>query len=84
MSVYNFPNPATESTNFRFQLNEGSLVRIVLYGSNGQMIAIALNKQYGPGEYVYTYDVSNLSPGTYAYSYQLGNRMPIMRKLIIK
>ena len=84
VSVYNFPNPANDITNFRFQLNEAALVRIVLYGANGQMIAMALNKQYGAGEFIYSYDVSALTPGTYVYTYQLGNNLPMTRKLMIK
>ena len=84
VSVYNFPNPANDITNFRFQLNEAALVRIVLYGANGQMIAMALNKQYGAGEFIYSYDVSKLTPGTYVYTYQLGNNLPMTRKLMIK
>lgn len=84
VGIYNFPNPTDGLTHFRFQLNEGAQVRIVLYGSNGQMVGNVLNKQFGPGEFIHTYNVNGLVPGTYVYSYQVGNRQPVIRRMMVK
>jgi hypothetical protein len=84
VGIYNFPNPTDGLTHFRFQLNEAAQVRIVIYGANGQMVAKVLNKQYGPGEFIHTYNVTGLVSGTYVYSYQVGNRQPVMRRMMVK
>jgi hypothetical protein len=71
------PNPANNSININFSLNNPSKVEIEVYDISGKVVkSIKNNESFASGKSYISVDVSNLEAGTYMYSINAnGNKM---------
>lgn len=63
----NYPNPATASTEFEYDLVEGGHTRLSISDISGRLLAVLIDGDYEPGSYSLAFDSSILSPGSYVY-----------------
>jgi hypothetical protein len=70
--LQNYPNPFNSSTQIRFVLNKKSYVKIEIYSSHGEKVAILLDKSISAGEHEIDFSGQNLSTGIYFYWMRTG------------
>ena len=64
----NYPNPFNPSTQISFSLSEPGNVRLEVFNTLGQKVAVLLSdKAYGSGTHSLTFDASGFSSGIYYY-----------------
>lgn len=80
--VQNFPNPFNPSTEIKFSVNSPGMTSLRVYDILGREVAVLVNQSLTPGNYIYTFDGTNLASGTYVYElYQNGTR--IAKKMLL-
>ena len=80
----NYPNPFNPSTNIEFSVANTSRVELSIYNMLGEKVYEILNKEFGPGNYITTFDAQNLSSGTYIYSLKTNNRIITKKMTLLK
>jgi len=68
-----FPNPFAESTKFKFDIVQPSIVNLSIYNSLGQEIAELCNGWKQAGEHEINFNGSNLNSGVYFYKLAVGS-----------
>ncbi|MGD1045982.1 MAG: T9SS type A sorting domain-containing protein [Bacteroidota bacterium] len=61
----NYPNPFNPSTEMRYSISATSIVKLSIFDILGQEVAILVNDQMQPGNYVVRWNASQLSSGFY-------------------
>ena len=73
--IINYPNPVSNSTNFRFNLQEGSFVTLSVYNNLGGLVATVAQDMFLPaGQNSINWDISQTVGGTLnsgAYMYEM-------------
>ncbi len=80
----NFPNPFNPSTTISFSIPGAEFVKLSVYNTLGQQIALLLNQPLSAGQYQVMFDASNLVSGTYYYQIEAGNFTSVKRLVLIK
>jgi len=80
----NYPNPANESTNFDFYLENDGFVNISLIDNSGKIISELLSEFLISGNYTITIDTQNLAAGTYFYQFKTNTNTLPKKFIIIK
>lgn len=82
----NYPNPFNPSTKIRFEVNSYSLITIKVYNILGKEVAVLLNEQKHPGEYILDFNAGkfNLSSGVYFYRLSAGSFTSVKKMLLLK
>lgn len=64
----NYPNPFNPKTQISFSLSEPGSVRLEVFNSLGQQVALLLSDEsYSPGTHIYRFDASGFPSGIYHY-----------------
>lgn len=63
----NYPNPAASETVIPFALSESAIVKLEVFDSRGELVAIPVNAHLTKGEHPITFDTRRLASGTYYY-----------------
>jgi len=76
--VQNYPNPFTNSTNFKFCLQQNSEVNLSIFDSSGRLIKTIVNKNLQTGWHTILWDGKNdsgaiINPGIYIGKLNTGN-----------
>ena len=67
-SLYNnYPNPFNPTTNIRFDIPKGSIVKLTIYNLLGEEVSVLVNSQLDAGKYSYSWNAQNYSSGLYMY-----------------
>ena len=80
----NYPNPFNSITTIEFALPKTEYVRLILYNILGKEVASLVSRQLLPGNYKYTWDVSNLSSGIYYYKIEAGVFQQVRKMVLLK
>jgi hypothetical protein len=80
----NWPNPFNPSTAIRFALPVASNVKLTVFNSLGEKVAILANGPYGPGYHDVTFDGTGAASGVYFYRIQVGSFVQTRRLLLLK
>ena len=80
----NYPNPFNPATHIRFQLPKASNVKIKVYNTLGQEVAVLLNASKAAGTHTVDFDGSNLSSGVYFYKIQADEFQQVKKMLLMK
>jgi photosystem II stability/assembly factor-like uncharacterized protein len=80
----NYPNPFNPSTTIEYSIPEGGNVRLVVYNSLGEEVAVMKNNFEESGSYKINFDASNLSSGIYYYQLNSGEFSSIKKMIILK
>lgn len=80
----NYPNPFNPTTNIKFALPKGGLVKLVVFDVMGREVAVLVNKDMNAGSYTADFDASNLSTGVYFYKLTTGDFSDTKKMMLIK
>jgi len=80
--VQNYPNPANTYTKIGYMLSTATKVKISLYNSNGQKMAVVLDDYRNAGYQEEQISTSQYAPGIYLIAYEISD-LRFSRKLII-
>lgn len=79
----NFPNPCSESTNFRIYLPEDSNATLEIFDPNGKIVKIVFDCNLKKGNHNYTCNLHELSPGLYYNVLTINNNLIETNKIIV-
>lgn len=80
----NYPNPFNPSTQIAYKLLEDGLVKLIVYNSIGQEVAILVNQYQAAGKYNIQFDGANLPSGIYVYKLQTTKFSDIKKMILTK
>ncbi len=80
----NFPNPFNPFTTIQFRLPKAAQVKLSIYNTRGQEVAVLINDFRQAGSYSLKWNAENLSSGMYVYRLESGNRVVSRKMLLIK
>jgi hypothetical protein len=80
----NYPNPFNPSTTIRYGLPHRSGVRLTVFNTLGQQVALLQNEELDPGFYQVQFNASGLSSGVYFYRLRAGDFVETKRLLLLR
>jgi cyclomaltodextrinase len=80
----NYPNPFNPSTTIRYGLSHNTIVRLSVFNTLGQQIAILQNGMQNTGYHEVRFDGTGLSSGVYFYRIQAGEFVQTKKLLLLR
>ncbi|MCK5087965.1 MAG: T9SS type A sorting domain-containing protein, partial [Melioribacteraceae bacterium] len=80
----NYPNPFNPSTAIKFAIPEAGNVKLLIYDSVGNEVAVLVNNTMSAGYYTFTWNATNYASGIYFYKLQSNNFSKVSKMLLIK
>jgi hypothetical protein len=80
----NYPNPFNPSTVIKYSITETTPVKVKVYNSVGQEIAILLDETQSPGVYQLEWTAKNIASGVYFYKIETNKFNSIKKMLLVK
>ena len=80
----NYPNPFNPTTNINYSVPEAGNVRLSVYNTVGEEIAVLVNGYSEAGRFNVTFDASNLPSGVYLYKLQSANIVQTKKMMLLK
>jgi parallel beta-helix repeat protein len=80
----NYPNPFNPTTNIAFDLKEAGHVKIMVYNTLGQLVALAADNDLTAGRHTVSFDASTLASGVYVYSINVNGFSDLKKMVLIK
>lgn len=80
----NYPNPFNPSTTIAFSVAEPTAVRLEVFNSLGQPVALLANQIFTAGRHQLRWDAANLPTGLYIYRLEAGGQYLVRRMTLIK
>ena len=84
VSIQNYPNPFTGTTQISFDLPLRDHVLITIYDINGSRISTLIDKNLTTGSYVIPFDGSDLEPGIYLIQLVTAKEKVIRKMIVIR
>jgi len=81
-SINAYPNPASGSVSFNFDLNTNSSAKITISNALGQSVMTIANGTFAAGSHTVNANLSTLEAGVYFYTFTTENSV-ITRKLVV-
>ncbi len=82
--LQNYPNPFNPVTNIKYSIAMESSVKLIVFNSIGQEVAVLVNESQQPGVYTVNFDASSLSSGVYFYKLTAGDFISTRKMLLLK
>ncbi len=82
--MQNYPNPFNPTTNIRYSIPVASQVSIKIYDALGNEVRTLVNEYRSVGNYVESFDASNLASGIYFYTLHAGDYVQTKKMSLIK
>lgn len=82
--LQNFPNPFNPSTNISFSLPVAGVVRLSVYDSIGQEVAVLANGPYPAGRFSAVLDAAHLSSGSYFCRFTHPRGHSVIRMMLVR
>lgn len=80
----NYPNPFNPSTKISFSVPDAGNVKLAVYNTLGQEIAVLVNGAVTAGPHEVTFNAKALPSGAYIYKLQSENSVMIKKMLLLK
>lgn len=81
----NYPNPFNPSTTIQYHVKQGDHIKLRVFNSLGQEVAILVDEFKNPGTYTSSWDANGLASGTYYYRLEVGGEaLPAKKALLVK
>jgi len=80
----NYPNPFNPTTEIKYSLPKASFVTLKIYDITGREVATLVNENESTGNYVQSFDASNLSSGIYIYTLRAGDYYVSKKMSLVK
>lgn len=84
LSLFAYPNPAKETANIRYQLNNSSVVKLAIFDLMGQEIELLVNENQQAGRYDYKLDTSDLTDGIYYCKLKTPSSTKTIKLIVVK
>lgn len=78
-----YPNPFNPSTKIKYKIPKSSFVKLKVYNSLGEEVAILVDGNQKAGEHSANFDASNLASGLYFYRLNVGNKFVQTKKMLL-
>jgi hypothetical protein len=82
--LQNYPNPFNPSTNIKYNIPESEIVKLAVYNTLGEEVAVLVDGLVEAGFYEVTFDASSLPSGAYFYRLESGNKVEVKKMLLMK
>jgi len=80
----NYPNPFNPTTKIKYSVPEAGNIRLSVYNTVGEEIAVLVNGYSEAGHFNVTFDASNLPSGVYLYKLQFANTVQTKKMMLLK
>ena len=80
----NYPNPFNPITTISYHLAKSSTVKLEVYNTLGQKVAVLVNTFKAAGNHKTTLDAAHLTSGIYLYKIQAGTFNQVKKMIVIK
>ena len=80
----NYPNPFNPSTTIEFTLPERSFVKLVIFNTLGQEVAVLVNEERGAGTHRIVWNAGEFPSGIYLYRLETKNFVSSRKMLLVK
>ncbi|MBS1514566.1 MAG: T9SS type A sorting domain-containing protein [Bacteroidetes bacterium] len=80
----NYPNPFNPTTNIKYSIPTGGLVKLSIYNLLGKEVASLINRYQEAGSYSIEFNGSELASGVYIYKLTSGNTVVTKKMNLIK
>lgn len=80
----NFPNPFNPSTTIRYAIKDRAEVKLAVYNTAGQEVAVLAQGEKTPGNYEVVFDAENLPSGVYLYRLTAGKFVETRKMMLIQ
>jgi len=80
----NYPNPFNPVTKIKFEISNNEFVRLAVYNTVGNEIAVIVNEKLSPGVYETEFSAEGLSSGIYYYKLSSEKYSETKKMLLIK
>jgi len=80
----NYPNPFNPSTSIQYALPRGAHVRLEVFNSAGERVAVLVDNDQSAGQHGVTFDGTRLASGAYFYRLQAADFVATKKFLLIK
>jgi hypothetical protein len=80
----NYPNPFNPVTQIKYDIPNGSFVKLVVYDMLGREVSVLVNETKRPGSYTATWGSGNYPSGIYIYKLTAGNYEHVMKMVLLK
>jgi hypothetical protein len=78
----NYPNPFNPTTIISYSIKEEDFVKLSIYNTLGEEVAVLVNEQRKRGKYSVTFTAHNISSGFYVYRIIVGNSYSSVKKMM--
>jgi hypothetical protein len=82
--VQNYPNPFNPSTEIKFSVINSGMTSLKVYDVLGREVAVLVNENLTSGQYIYTFNGSDLASGTYVYELTQNGTRVAKKMLLMK
>lgn len=82
--LQNYPNPFNPTTNIKYSVPTASNVKLAVYNTIGEEVAVLVNGFVQEGFYEVTFNASSLPSGVYFYKLQSGNTVEMKKMMLLK
>ncbi len=79
----NYPNPFNPTTSISFELPQSSNVRILIYNSQGQLIAVPADQSYSTGRHSVSFEAGSIASGVLVYALEVDGIIVQTRKMLL-
>lgn len=80
----NYPNPFNPNTNIKFSLSEPGNVKLAVYNTLGEEVAVLVNNYTEAGSHELNFDAANLPSGTYVYRLEAPGYIEAKKMILMK
>ncbi len=80
----NYPNPFNPSTEINYSIPKPGIVKLTVYNSLGQKLAVLVNKYQQGGKHSINFNAKNLASGIYFYRLQSGSFIQAKKMILLK
>lgn len=80
----NYPNPFNPTTNINFAVKEAGVVKMYIFNSIGQEVAVLVNEHFAAGTYTVDFNAGSLTSGIYFYRMVAKNFTETKKMVLVK
>ena len=80
----NYPNPFNPATNIEFNIAQAGPIRLEVFNSLGQSVAVLVDEEMPPGQYRVRFDARSLVSGVYFYTLTTSGYTQTRRMALLK
>jgi hypothetical protein len=80
----NYPNPFNPSTEIRYSIRDGGPVTLKMFDVLGREVAVLVNEEKEPGEYLVNWNAENFASGMYFYELKAGSFRDVKKLVLVR